>query len=90
MSAQKADYPFRPERRNRPKGSEHISGRRKIRIERPGSCVAKGPREIYDKLDLSRCVFGHNPPALKAFMSEYGSFKVPLHIWGKNGRTVDY
>lgn len=90
-----SSYPERPARpapkkpskgKGRP-SSEHIAGKRKGTIVK---VVAADPtpakRESVDKLAFVKS--GHNPGNLVAtFMREHILNRVPLHVWGKKGRS---
>jgi len=99
MSANKADYPERPVGGRRPKrpgenrkksSSEHISGRRKpFFVKAVAESAVKQQRESYDKLDLASCIIGHTTPMMSRFLAQHRHNRVPLHQWGKKGRTIE-
>lgn len=80
--------PSKPGEASKKASSEHISGKRKIWVELPGSRVVK-PRESFDKLDMNRTIFGHAGPAMVAFLKKYRHNRVPIHVWGKKGKTAE-
>lgn len=90
----KSNYPERPSRaqgHQRPghalkkPSSEHISGKRRTWLQHDVAAPS-GPRPKEATFaGLSYCTFGHRAAA--AFLSKYRGFKVPLHVWGKKGKT---
>jgi hypothetical protein len=88
-----SDYPERPQggkrppqpgvKRNKP-SSEHISGRRKMWLERP----KVEDKLAGDRLDGNLCVIGHSNTALVRFLKQHRHNKVPLRQWG--GRSTLY
>lgn len=94
----KSSYPERPSRAQghqapgvalKKPSSEHISGKRQTWLQRDVAAPS-GPRPKEATFaGLSYCTSGHTAPALKAFMVKYRGFKVPLHVWGKKGKTAE-
>jgi hypothetical protein len=50
--------------------------------------MAAPTTKIEYKIDLSGCFYGHDNPALRAFMSKYRSNKVPVKTPGKKEREL--
>lgn len=88
MSASRSEYPERP-KKNPKKSSASGGGKRRSWLQKAvAGANDRKEKEKDAKLDLNGCSFGHTKSVLSAFLAKYRMNKVPLHEWGKKGRTL--
>lgn len=94
MSASKSSYPERPPfpRPKKPgKGmgrpSTHKGGKKsRVWFEKAVPQTENKQRETFDKLDESRCSYGHR--AVIGFLKQHVYNRVPVKVWGKHDQHV--